>query len=60
MEHSCIKCDTVFEYTETDIKWDYRGFGYDAKIVKCPCGCVNVIKYYEEPDREKWYYEYRR
>jgi hypothetical protein len=58
MEQMCCKCKDVFSYEEKDIFWDYRGLDYDAKLVKCPqCGAVSVIKYYELPNREEWYYK---
>ena len=51
----CAKCKRYFDYVERDTWWDYKGMDYDAKLVKCPeCGCINVIKYVEMPDRESW------
>lgn len=54
-QHVCIKCSDRFRYEPEETWWDYRGFDYDAKLVKCPhCGCINVIKYVEMPNREEW------
>ncbi len=55
MEHVCIKCKDTFRYDSDETWWDYKGMDYDAKLVKCPqCGCINVIKYVEMPNREEW------
>lgn len=56
--HRCAKCAGHFDYVERDTWWDYKGMDYDAKLVECPeCGCINVIKYVEMPDREIWLWE---
>ena len=55
MEHRCKKCGKVFEYTEDQTWWDFKGIDYDAKLVKHEeCGCINVIRYEEMPDRDRW------
>ena len=51
----CIKCSEQFDYKQEETWWDYKGMDYDAKLVRCPqCGCINVIRYEEMPDREEW------
>ena len=58
MVHRCKKCQELFEYTEDACWWDFKGMDYDAKLVKHKeCGCINVIRYVEAPDREAWLFE---
>jgi hypothetical protein len=50
-----------FHIEEAKAWWDFKGSGYDTKLYRCPtCDNINVIGYYEEPDRTDWYYDYRR
>lgn len=57
----CSRCGFEFETAEQYTWWDYKGSGYDTKLVHCPqCGQLNIVEYYDEPDRTAWYYEYRR
>lgn len=57
MQKKCKKCGEVFEYDEKDCWWNYEGMDYDAKLVKHKeCGCINVIRYVEMPNRDDWYY----
>lgn len=61
MKLKCIQCGEVFDFDKEDTRWDYRGFGYDTRLTQCPsCGQLNIVEYYEEPDRTGWYYGYRR
>lgn len=51
----CCKCAKLYEYTESEAWWDYKGADYDAKLVKCKdCGAITVIKYVEMPNRYDW------
>ena len=55
MERKCCRCKKDFTYKNEETWWDFKGMDYDAKLVRCPlCGCINIIKYEEMPDREKW------
>ena len=45
----CIKCGNKFEYSPEDTWWDYSGFS-DVKLVRCPCGCIQAIKYGKSHD----------
>ena len=45
----CKKCKENFVYHPKDTYWDDNGYGYSVKLIKCPfCGCINVVKYYED------------
>ena len=45
----CIQCKAMFEYTETDARLDYSGYGYTAKLVECPnCKQINIVKFIED------------
>ena len=59
MERQCIKCGEVFSYGIEQTWWDYGGFDYDTQLVRCSkCDCINILGYYEYPNRDGWYYEY--
>lgn len=46
MTVQCLKCGELNRYEESDVRWDYSGYGYDTKYVVCPhCGQINIIKY---------------
>ena len=57
----CIKCNERFTYTQEDIWWN-EGGSSSTKLVRCPCGCVQAIKYGELHDvnKDTRYYEYNR
>lgn len=60
MQRRCWKCHEIFQYENKDTYIDSRGSNYDAKIAKCPhCGSLNVVRYYTEWNRDKWFYEYK-
>lgn len=55
MNLKCKKCQQLFEYSEAECWWDFKGMDYDAKLVKHKeCGCINVVQYVEMPDRDEW------
>ena len=60
----CPTCDERFYYTDEDVWFDNNGFGYSAKLVKCPrCGAVRRIKYYEDNldiNNDERFYNYSR
>lgn len=59
MERECSKCKKKFIVRECQTWWDYGGFDYDTKLINCPlCGCINILGYYEYPNRDAWFYEY--
>lgn len=61
MKIICSRCGEVLEFNKEDARWNYRGSGYDTRLYDCPvCGQVNIVGYWEEPDRTAWYYEYGR
>lgn len=61
MKLLCSKCGVEIDTAEQTTFWDYKGSGYDTELTICPeCGQLNIVRYYEEPDRTAWYYEYRR
>lgn len=42
----CVKCGREFQ---SEIIYDESGFGYSAKIVKCPkCGAIRYIEVTED------------
>lgn len=61
MDVLCARCGESYEVAKENTWWDFKGAGYDTRLARCPlCGSVNIIEYYEEPDRTAWYYDYRR
>ena len=61
MKLTCAHCGKTVEFQKKDTRWDRRGSGYDTRLYDCPlCGHVNIVGYWEEPDRTAWYYEYNR
>lgn len=59
----CKKCkeklDSSYAY------WDESGYGYSAKIIKCPkCGAIQYLKVIEDRcldvNNDKRFYEYER
>lgn len=45
----CKKCGKIIRYSENDISWDYKGYGYDTKLIKCPCcNTPNILNYIED------------
>lgn len=57
----CVKCSERFEFLQEDTWWDYSGYT-DVKLVKCPCGCIQAIKYGKLHDlnKDERYYDYKR
>ena len=43
---TCIKCHEDFIWYEKESRWDYTG-STDTKLITCPCGCVQAVKYIE-------------
>jgi len=61
LQISCEYCGEIFEHTVSNTWWDYSGTDYDTKLSKCPrCGQLIILGYQEHPNREAWFYEYRR
>lgn len=41
----CSNCNSVCG--QENIFFDHRGYGYSAKLLKCPeCGKITILKYY--------------
>ena len=60
--NTCIKCKTDFVYFPNETWWDYSGCT-NTKLTTCPnCGCVQAVKYEEQPEVnfDIRYYEYNR
>lgn len=54
----CIKCGNRFEYLPEDTFWDEHGSS-STKLVKCPCGCIQAVKYgtLHDVNNDERYYE---
>ena len=44
---TCIKCKEDFIWFPDEAWWDYKNYT-PAKLVKCPCGCIQAVKYEKE------------
>lgn len=58
LSKKCIKCGERFDYLPKDTYWDENGTS-STKLVKCPCGCVQAIKYgnLHEVNKDIRYYQ---
>lgn len=59
----CIKCGNKLDMTK--YWWDEGGYGYAAKICRCPwCGTVQYLEVIEDicldVNNDERYYEYER
>ena len=57
----CVKCGENFSYTQKNTFWDENGMS-STKLVRCPCGCVQAIKYgkLHDVNNDERFYEYKR
>lgn len=51
----CKKCGQLVEYYNEDTYWDYSGYMYNTKLVKCKCCETPIVLEYEE---DKWMSEW--
>ena len=61
MEKKCIQCGRIHNYTKEELRIDYSGLGYTAKLGTCPfCEQINIIRYDEDENldvnNDKRYY----
>lgn len=64
MEKTCCQCGISHDYKIEELKIDYSGLGYIAKLGTCPhCGQINIIKYIEDDNldinNDERYYKYK-
>ncbi len=54
----CVKCGNEFEYSQDETWWNENGMS-STKLVKCPCGCIQAIKYgkLHDVNKDSRYYE---
>jgi len=61
----CKKCGEEYKLNKGNTWWDESGYGYSAKLTKCPlCGSISYIKVIEDVgldvNHDERFYEYER
>jgi len=64
LKKKCCQCGKIHDYQIDELKIDYSGLGYTAKLGNCPfCGQINIIKYEEDNNldvnNDERYYRYK-
>lgn len=45
----CKKCKKKYHYNLEDIEYDFTGYGYITKLIRCPyCKKVKIVEYIED------------
>ncbi len=58
----CVQCQERVDIPPENLKWDYSGYGYTAKLAVCPiCGQINIVRTVEDKsldinNDERYYY----